>query len=315
MFKTFCSIIKFKILKKEGVKMKKTVLLIMTVLVMATAIMTGCGQKDDNVITIGHKNYTEQRLVGQMLSVLIEEKTDYETEVIEFGGTMLCFEALKNDDIDVYPEFTGTAYGAILSKSEILGKDETYDYVKEVFEKVYDITWLDSLSYNNTYILSVTSETAAELGVSTVTELIPYAGDMIMGCDNEFIGRSDGLPGMKEVYGIEFKQETPMDQGLTYAALRDGQIDVNVSFSTDGRIAKFDLVNLVDDKNFFPPYYVAPIVKLDFAENYPEVVDALNTLGNHFTDEQMQQLNLLVDEGADAREVATQALKDEGLID
>ena len=295
--------------------MKRTLLIILAILVLAVGVMAGCGQSKDKVVQIGHKNYTEQRLVGQMLSVLIEETTDYETEVTEFGGTMLCFEALKNDEIDVYPEFTGTAYGAILSESEILGKDETYDFVKAVFEEEYSITWLDSLSYNNTYVLSVTSETAEEYGVSTVTELVPYATEMIMGCDNEFIGRSDGLPGLKEAYGIEFKQETPMDQGLTYAALRDGQIDVNVSFSTDGRIAKFDLVNLVDDKDYFPPYYIAPILKQDYVDANPEVVNALNTLGGHFTDEQMQLLNLQVDEGADARDVATQALKDEGLID
>ena len=294
--------------------MKKTIIFVLTLLLLVS-VFTACGAKDDKEVRIGHKNYTEQRLTGQILSVLIEETTDYSTTVTEFGGTMLCFEALKNDDIDVYAEFTGTAYGAILNQTDILGKDETYDYVKNEFENEFGITWLKDLGFNNTYVLSVTKETADELGVSTVTELVPYAKDMIMGCDNEFLGRTDGLPGMKEAYGIEFKQETPMDQGLTYAALRDGQIDVNVSFSTDGRIAKFDLVNLEDDLHFFPPYYVAPIMKMDFVDNNPVVVEAFNKLDGIFTDEEMQQLNLSVDEGADPREVATQALKDKGLIE
>lgn len=294
--------------------MKKTIVLLLT-LVMLISVFTACGAKEDNVVRIGHKNYTEQRLTGQILSVLIEETTDYTTTVTEFGGTMLCFEALKNDDIDVYAEFTGTAYGAILNQTDILGKDETYDYVKKAFEDEYGITWLKDLGFNNTYILSVTRETAEALGVSTVTELVPFAPDLIMGCDNEFLGRTDGLPGMKEAYGIEFKKETPMDQGLTYAALRDGEIDVNVSFSTDGRIAKFDLVNLEDDLHFFPPYYVAPILKQAYVNDNPAVVEALNKLDGVFSDEEMQQLNLSVDEGADPREVATQALKDKGLID
>ena len=295
--------------------MKKAIIITLAVMLLAVGVMSGCAKKEDNIVRIGHKNYTEQRLTGQMLSVLIEAKTDYKTEVTEFGGTMLCFEALKNKEIDVYPEFTGTAYGAILNQTEVLGQQETYDYVKKEFEDQYGITWLDEMGWNNTYILSVTAETADALGVSTVSELIPYAPEMIMGCDNEFLGRTDGLPGLKEAYGIEFKQETPMDQGLTYAALRDDQIDVNVSFSTDGRIAKFNLVNLIDDKQFFPPYFVAPIIKQDYAEANPVVVDALNMLNDKFTDEDMQKYNLAVDEGGDPKEIAAQALKNKGLID
>ena len=282
-------------------------------MLLAVGMLAGCSKKE-NVVRIGHKNYTEQRLTGQMLSVLIEDNTDYQTEVIEFGGTMLCFEALKSNEIDMYAEFTGTAYGAILEQTEILGQQETYDYVKNAFEEQYGITWLDDMGWNNTYILSVTAETAEELGISTVSELVPYAGDMIMGCDNEFLGRTDGLPGLKETYDINFQQELPMDQGLTYAALRDGQLDVNVSFSTDGRIAKFNLVNLEDDKNFFPPYYVVPILKQDYVDANPEIAKALRLLDGMFTDEDMQKYNLMVDEGTDARDVATQALKDKGLI-
>jgi osmoprotectant transport system substrate-binding protein len=281
----------------------------------ATDTDTGEEPAAMEVVKIGHKNYTEQRLSGQMLAVLIEEKTDYPTEVIEFGGTMLCFEALDSDEIDIYPEFTGTAYGAILEQADILSPEETYDYVKNAFEEQYGITWLGELGWNNTYILSVTAETAEELGISTVSELVPYASDMIMGCDNEFLGRADGLPGFKETYGITFKNELPMDQGLTYAALREGEIDVNVSFSTDGRIAKFNLVNLTDDKGYFPPYYVAPILKQDFADANPAVVEALMLLKGKFTDEDAQKYNLMVDEGGDPRDVAEQALKDKGLID
>ncbi len=297
------------------VKMKKVITITLAVILLAVGIMSGCAKQQDNIVRIGHKNYTEQRLTGQMLSVLIENKTDYKTEVTEFGGTMLCFEALKKGEIDVYPEFTGTAYGAILNQTEVLGQQETYDYVKKEFEDQFNITWLNEMGWNNTYILSVTAETAEALGISTVSELVPHASDMIMGCDNEFLGRSDGLPGLKEAYGITFKQEMPMDQGLTYAALRDGQIDVNVSFSTDGRIAKLNLLNLADDKQFFPPYYVAPIMNQDYANENAVIVSTLNLLNGKFTDEDMQKYNLLVDEGGDPKEVATKALKDKGLIE
>ena len=105
-----------------------------------------------------------------------------------------------------------------------------------------------------------------------------------------------------------------MDQGLTYAALNNEDIDVNVSYSTDGRIAKFGLVNLEDNKNFFPPYYVTPVLRMEYADENPEIVEALNELGGYWTDEDMQGYNLIVDEGGNARDVATQMLKDAGLI-
>jgi len=297
--------------------MKRTGLILLAIMLLATGLLAGCGQskEEDMVVQIGHKNYTEQRLAGQMLAVIIEATTDYKTEVTEFGGTMVCFEALKNGDIDVYPEYTGSAYSAVLKQSETLSPQDTYDYVKKEYEDQYGITWLGDMGWNNTYVLSVTADTAAELGITTVSELVPYAKDMLMGCDNEFLGRVDGLPGMKEAYGIEFKEELPMDQGLTYAALRDGEIDVNVSYSTDGRIAKFNLVNLEDDLNFFPPYYLAPILSMEYKAAHPAIVQALALLAGQFTEADMQKYNLMVDEGADAREVATQALQDQGLID
>ena len=299
--------------------MKRTGLILLAIMLLATGMMAGCGQsadqKEDMVVQIGHKNYTEQRLGGQMLAVIIEATTDYTTEVTEFGGTMVCFEALKNGDIDVYPEYTGSAYSAVLEQSETLSPQETYDYVKQAYEERYGITWLGDMGWNNTYVLSVTPDTAAELGVTTVSELIPYASEMLLGCDNEFLGRVDGLPGMKEAYGIEFKEVLPMDQGLTYAALRDGEIDVNVSYSTDGRIAKFNLVNLEDDLSFFPPYYLAPILSMEYKDAHPAVVAALALLDGQFSVADMQKYNLMIDEGGDAREVAIQALQDKGLID
>lgn len=292
---------------------KRIAILLVTILLFAV-IFSGCSTSQ-KAIKITHKNYTEQRITGQLLAQYIEAKTNYKTEVTELGGTMLCYEALKNGQVDMYAEFTGTAYGAILKQEDIIGVEETYDYVKKVCEEQDGITWLKPLGWNNTYVLSVRKDTADELNITSVSELAPYSSDMVLGCDNEFLGRVDGMKGLKETYGLSFKAEKPMDQGLTYAALNDKQIDINVSFSTDGRIAKFDLINLTDDKNFFPPYYVTPILKLSFAEENPDVVKALNALGGQWTDSEMQAYNLMVDEGATPRDVATQMLKDKGLID
>lgn len=294
--------------------MKKRIPLLIALLLVASLCFAGCGGKSDT-IRITHKDYTEQRLTGQLMSVYLESK-GFKTDVTELSGTMLCYKALKNKNVDLYAEFTGSAYGSIFKQTEIIGVQETYDYVKKRCEEEDGITWLKPLGWNNTYVLSVRPETAETMTDKNISELVSMAPEMILGCDDEFLLRNDGLPGLQEVYtGLEFKKEVSMDQGLTYAALRDKKIDVNVSYSTDGRIAKFGLVNLADDKGFFPPYYVTPILRMDYAKEHPEVVEALNELGGHWNEEEMQQYNLRVDNKENARDVATDMLKDKGLID
>ncbi|MBK5254194.1 MAG: glycine/betaine ABC transporter substrate-binding protein [Peptostreptococcaceae bacterium] len=287
-------------------------------LILAMVIFTGCSSSDSDseseTIRIVHKNYTEQRILGSMLGQYLEAK-GYDTTVSELGGSMLCFNALTNGDADLYPEYTGTGYCGILDETEILPAEETYDFVKKAFEENYGITWLKPLGFNNTYVFSVTQETIDKYDIETISDLIPYAGDMTLGSDAEFTDRVDGLPGLLKVYeGLEFKDTKSMDQGLTYQALIDGSIDVNVSYATDGRIAKYNLVNLVDDRNFFPPYYLAPILKTEFADANPEVVTALEALENKFSDEDMQKYNQMVDDGESPDDVARKMLEDKGLI-
>lgn len=293
--------------------MKRILIVLLLVMFTLSIGLTGCEKKAD-VIKITHKDYTEQRITGQLMSVYLESK-GYAAEVTELGGTMLCWTALKGGSVHLYAEFTGTAYGAIYDQTEIIGMQETYDYVKDKSEAEDGITWLKPLGWNNTYVLSVREETAAEHNLKTIDDLVAVAPTLIMGCDKEFQNRADGLPGLQEFYpGLEFKSIVSMDQGLTYAALNNGDIDVNVSYSTDGRIAKFGLINLEDNKNFFPPYYVTPVLKMDYAKDNPKIVEALDELGGHWTDEEMQEYNLMVDEGANARDIATMMLKDASLI-
>ncbi|MHB1454587.1 MAG: ABC transporter substrate-binding protein [Saccharofermentanales bacterium] len=294
--------------------MKKIPYIALAALIMPVLILASCSGSKDTTVKIVHKNYTEQRLTGQMMAIYIDETTDYKTEVTELGGTMLCYGALKDGQADLYAEFTGTAYGAILEQTEILGVQETYDYVKNATETQDGITWLKPLGWNNTYVLSVRAETAEEKNLTTISDLIPYAKDMIIGSDNEFLARTDGIAGLKTAYGIEFKEEISMDQGLTYAALKDGQLDINTSYSTDGRIVKFGLVNLEDDLNFFPPYYVTPILKMEYADQNPKLVEALNKLDSIWTEAEMQAYNLRVDEGEDVKTVAREMLTDKDLI-
>lgn len=286
--------------------------------ILATCLlfaMVGCSTSSDDTVRITHKNYTEQRITGQLMSLYLESK-GFKTDVSELAGTMLCFTALDNGDVDLYAEFTGTGYGTILKQTEVLGIDATYDYVKSHFEADYGITWLSPLGWNNTYVLSVTPEIAAQYNLTKISDLIPLAGDMILGSDAEFVSRTDGLEGLEAAYtGLTFKDVKSMDQGLTYQALVDGHLDVNTSYSTDGRINKFGLVNLKDDLNCFPPYYVTPILKMDYAEKHPDVVAALEELANLWTTEDMQKYNLMGDDGVTPKDVATLMLQEKGLLD
>ena len=294
---------------------KVTKLIALTVVLMITAGLASAAVADGTLVRISHKDFGEQRLLGEMLGQYLESK-GYETEVSELGGTMLNWNAIVNDEVDVYVEYTGTTYATVLAQEEIIGVDETYDFVKNTCEEEYGVTWLEPLGFNNTYVLCMAPETAEEYGIKSISDLAASDKKFILGCTAEFIGRSDGIVGLKETYeGLSFANEIGMDPGLTYQALADGQIDVNSAFSTNGELAKFGLVCLEDDLGFFPPYNAVPVMKLAFAEENPGVVEALNALAGLFSDEDMQNYNLMVSEGTDMSEVAAQMLADKGLTD
>ncbi len=297
-------------------KLNKLVILIIAILTLVL-MSTSCTNKenDDNVVDIIHKNFTEHRILSQMLSLYLEN-IGYETSVSEVTGSILPFEAMVNREADIYLSYTGTAYTAILGETEILSADETYNFVKNAYEEQFGLTWGKDLGFNNTYILSMSKEKAEQYGIEKTSDLIQYSGDMVLGCDMEFANREDGLTGLMETYdGLEFADVKSMEQGLTYKAVSDGELDVIASYSTDGRIEKFGLVNLEDDKNYFPPYYVAPVYDIEEGKKNPEIVQALEKLANQWTEEEMQKYNLMVDEGENPRDVATIMLKEKGLLD
>jgi glycine betaine/choline ABC-type transport system substrate-binding protein len=302
--------------KKEESMKKKIKVAIVTV-VCALLFMAGYSFSSlaaNDVVRIGNVEFAEQRILGQLFAIYLESK-GYKTEVSELPSTWSIFNALKNGDIDVYTDYTGALYGVIFNRAKALSEDETYNYVKTRLEEEYGITLLKPLGWNNTYMLTVTPETAKKYRLKTISDLIPVANRMILGSDPEFPYRKDGLIGLSETYvGLNFRNTKSMPQALTYQALVDGKVDSIASYSTDGQIEQYGLVNLIDDRNFFPPYYVAPILKMDFAAKNPEVVAALEKLANQWTEDDMKKYNLMVDEGQDPRAVAELMLRDKGLI-
>lgn len=276
----------------------------------------GCGQQSEKIV-VGSKNFTEQKILGHMFAELIEAHTDLAVErQVGLQGTLVCFNALKEGDIHLYPEYTGTGLTAILEQPVMSNPDEAYAHVKSEFERRWGLSWLEPLGFNNTYTLTMRRDQAEELGVTRISALKDHANELKAGFDHEFMSRPDGYQPLTEAYGFQFKHEpVELDPGLMYRAIADGRVDVIDGFATDGRIPAFDLVILEDDQGFFPPYYAAPLVRQEVLEAYPEMADALNRLAGKIDSATMAQLNYEVDENhRSPREVALEWLRAQGLV-
>lgn len=295
-------------------KKRLGLLLLVGIVIFNSAFaLFGLGKKKE-VIKIGHKNFTEQRILGQMLSVMIEENTKYKTDVKEFGGTMLAQEALKSGQIDVRFAYTGTGYLYLLKASGLKDPDAIYQYCVDEFAK-QGITWLNPMGFNNTYAFAVKPELAEKYNLKTYSDLVGVAEKLRVGEQADFFNRPDGMPGITKTYGFSFKEEVSMDPGLKYIAVDEGKIDVAVAYTTDGLLKKFGLKVLTDDKNFFPPYDSVPIMKTEFADSHPEIVKVLKKLNKNFSEEDFQNYNYQVDVlGYPEKKVAEDALKAKGLI-
>jgi glycine betaine/choline ABC-type transport system substrate-binding protein len=275
------------------------------------------GGKPEKRITIGSKHFTEQEIIGEIMAQAIENNTDIHVQRrFNLGGTMVCFNALKSGDIDLYAEYTGTGLVNILKKKTMNDPERVYSTVRDIFKKEYGLDLLKPFGFNNTYTLTMRRDHAGELGVDKISDLLPYAKMLQAGFDAEFLERTDGYPGLVRRYGFEFrKRPKQMDPGLMYKACAEGGVDVIDGFVTDGRIRAYDLVVLKDDKSFFPPYYAAPLIRSEVVKKYPEIKDVLNNLAWTISDKIMQRLNYRVDKEEDsASKVAKGFLLEKGLI-
>jgi len=293
--------------------------------------------QDQPTVSIGSKDFTEQVLINEMLAQLVEG-AGYEVDrKLNLGGTAVVHEALVSGEIHAYIEYTGTGLLAILNMTlpaadatpmaatdasatpmagGMAGVDAVYETVKAEYQSQFNLVWLDPLGFNNTYALAMRQEQVDELGVRTISDLIPVAGDLTFGATQEFLTRPDGLPGLTAAYaGLAFGDDRGMDPGITYQALDSGDVDVISAFATDGRIPALGLVLLEDDLGFFPPYFASPVVRQDLLDEAPDLREAMNQLAGRIDDATMAGLNFQIDDGGlEADEVARTFLTEQGLI-
>lgn len=270
-----------------------------------------------NSITIASKNYTEQLILGNMYADLVEAKTDYKVNrKMNLGGSQVTFQAITSGEIDMYAEYVGTFLINILNEDINMDKDKAYPYVKKTAMEKYNLKMLDKIGFNNTYALAVKREFAESKNIKTISDLAKYSKDLIISPTIEFSKREDGLVGLEKNYpNLKFKEVIPVDGGLRYTSLDSNKCQVIDAFTTDGLLKAHDLVVLEDDKNFFPPYHVAPLIRNDLLKEHPDLEKVFNMLNGVIDDKTMIELNYKVDkEGKRPEDVAMEFLKEKGLI-
>lgn len=262
-------------------------------------------------IIVGSKNFMESRLLAEIFAQLIEDRTTLTVDR-RFGlaGTQVCFEALKNGSIDLYPEYTGTGLMSILGHRQTGDPREALNIVRSEFLAQWNLWWLAPLGFENAFALAVPRIHANQLSLRTISDLAKVSPNLTAGLGYEFIQREDGLPGLEQRYGLKFAKVRAMQQTLKYQAAEMGEIDVLEVYTTDGRLAAYDFTLLEDDKGFFPPYEPAALVRGQALKQYPELGKTLGLLANAFDATTMRKLNFRLQVGGESVEsVARQALQ------
>lgn len=287
-------------------------------LVFATPTQTFAQQPK---LVVGGKNFTEQYIMAHMVAELLKAN-GFDVEVkAGLGSGDVIMSALRRGDIDMYVEYSGTAWTGFLKQELGIGVDPDllYEQTAAGMKEQFGIVTLPekTIGFSNTYVFVVTKELAEKHGLTKVSDLVPIANRLTLGGTIAFMGdRPDGIRGAESVYGFKFRRNRPMDHALLFQALQLGQVDAIVAFSTDGQIAAMDLVMLEDDKGVFPPYHAGVLVREEVLERHPEVATILSRLEGLIDEPTMARLNYEVD-GArrDDREVALEFLKEQGLVD
>src|SRR5438876_5967258 len=273
--------------------------------VLAAGLLSGCGHHDR--IVVGSKNFTESDLLGEIVAQQIERRTGLSVERrFHLGGTFVCHQAITAGQIDLYVEYTGTAYTAVLKHAPVADRDSVYHTVARDYAQRFGLAWVKPFGFNNTFAITVRRRDATRYGLRRISDLARLAPRWRAGFGYEFLERADGFRGLANVYGLRFASPpTAMDLGLTYRALAEGKVDVIAGNSTDGQIQALGLVALEDDRHYFPPYQAAPVVRARTLERHAALAGALEELGGRISDDAMRRLNAAADvEHRDIRTIA-----------
>ncbi|MDP9110077.1 MAG: hypothetical protein M3M96_00380, partial [Candidatus Eremiobacteraeota bacterium] len=255
--------------------------------------------------------FTESIIIGEIYAQALERGGLNVERRLNLGSTQIALAAMARGDIDLYPEYTGTALIDVLHHEPSSDARSIYRIVRDAFAKDYDIVWLDPSPMNDSQALATTPAAAKEFGLRTLSDLARVSTRLRLATIPEFITRSDGLPGLRKRYGgFQFASVHSYDIALKYQALLTGSADVATAFTTDGTLASQHLVVLQDDRHLWPPYNVAPLVRRTTLAREPGISKILNALAPNITDERVRSMNAAVEEAKkDPADVAASFLK------
>ena len=288
----------------------------MTVIAIALPLIAGAQTgADQNKIVVASKPFGESFILAEMFSQLLEARGFQVERRPGMGATEVAFAALRTNGIDVYPEYTGTGLLAILHAESVSDPSAVFGTVSREFLTRFKVRWLPPLGFENTYAIAVRRQTAEQYKLKTLSDLSAVSSKLSAGLTADFIGRKDGLPGLQKAYGLSFSQVRPLAQAVKYQALATGAVDVIDGYSTDGLIARYDLVVLDDDRRFFPPYQAAAIVSPRMQSQMPAAIAALTELSGRIDVASMRKLNARLEVGGEPVErVAKSELQSLGLV-
>ncbi|MEK4564724.1 osmoprotectant ABC transporter substrate-binding protein [Alkalihalobacillus sp. FSL R5-0424] len=274
----------------------------MVVMSLLATVLTGCSLPGlsgpaSGTVKIGAVNTSESMIIGNMIKELIEEETDLKVEMINnLGSSIVMHQAMLNGDVDIAAtRYTGTDIAGALNLEPVMDPEEALKVVQEEFPERYDQVWFDSYGFANSYAITVTNDMAEQENLEKVSDLEEQADELRVGVDGSWINRAgDGYEGFQETY-FGFENISPMQIGLVYDAVESGRMDAVLAYTTDGRIAAYDLKILEDDRQFFPPYDASMVVDNELLREHPELEAILNRLVGTIDTEKMQELNYEAD--------------------
>lgn len=289
----------------------------LAVLMMLTIGGCGSSASESKTVKIATKPMTEQLVLGEMMKELIETKTDLTVEIAKGvgGGTSNIHPAMLKGDFDLYPEYTGTAWYTVLKKTDSPDEGTLYQQLRKDYEDQFNLTWVGLYGFNNTYSLAMKKSVAEQYGITTYSQLVAASPNLVFGANPDFYEREDGFNGLTSTYALKFKETKEMDIGLTYQALKGGEVDVITVFTTDGQLDDPDLVVLKDDKGYFKNYYCGTVARQDTLKKYNELEGVLKLLDDQISEADMIKMNhrVEIDKQEDAV-VAHDFLVEKGLV-
>ena len=306
----------FKQLEKLSIKKILIFLILITFACLFGSISNFNNTKKDKLIISG-KLGSEPEILINMYKILIEENSKLGVELKPgLGKTSFVFNALKNHDIDIYPEFSGTAVFTFLNETPVNNNaEDVFNQAQKGMETKFKMVMLKPMKYNNTYAIAVSKKFAAENNLKTISDLAKVKDKIKAGFTREFNDREDGYPGLKKLYQFEIPNIKEFEPKLRYVAVQSGDINLVDAYSTDPELAQYNMVILKDDKHLFPPYQGSPMMREETLKKYPKLKKILEKLSGKISDEEMSTMNYRVSvKGEKAEDVAREYLRNAGII-